>query len=271
MEKSNLREHVSGTPSLVNWKSIFAGLFVAVIVNLLLTALGVGIGGTSASSLIENNENARGLATGAAVWIAIAGLISLAAGGYFAARTSHFITARVGAVQGVVIAAIFFTFMIYGAGVTIGAAGKGLSSVAGAVGAGVGDVASSPEVQNVVQKALGDSALKSDPATVVQGLVVRLLRGDVQGTKTYFAYQTGLDAAEVDTRMASLQQEFNETLRTIGTKAANAASAAGWTLFTTLLLGVAAAAFGGAMGSRVNLKRPLSDQQSTPFITRSAA
>ena len=79
--------------------------------------------------MIQEGSNASGLATGAAIWIGVSVVLSLAAGAYFAARTSTFITGRIGAAQGLIISALFFGFMIYGAGQTIGIAGRGSSAV----------------------------------------------------------------------------------------------------------------------------------------------
>lgn len=257
-----VREHVySAHHSLINWKSIFAGLFVTLIVYVALTALGAGIGGSSAANAIEEGRSSNALASGAGIWVGISVLVSLAVGGYFAARTSTFITGRVGAAQGLIIASLFFAFMVYGVGVTIGAAGKGLGNLVSALGMGAGDLATNPSVQSAVQKALGDVNLKSDPSVVAEGLATRLLRGDTDGARIYLAYQTGLSQSEVSARIETLQQEFNTTIRGVAANTAQAVSSAGWSLFWILALGIAAAVSGGALGSRANLRKPLADEQ----------
>ena len=267
--RENVLEHVQG--SLISWKSIFAGLIVAVIAHLALSALGAGIGGASASSSLADGGNASGAAAGTGIWIGIAALLALFIGSYFATRTSPFITARVGAAQGLIIAAMFFAFLIYGAGMTVGAAGKGLGSMASAVGKGAGDISSSPAVQSTISKALGGANLKSDPSVVAQNLTSMMIRGDNDGAKNYLVYQTGMSRAEIDSKITTMKAEFDQKARDAGVAAAKGVSAAGWSLFIVLVLGAAASIFGGGLGSRANSKSPLADEHRTRAFVPSPA
>jgi hypothetical protein len=271
MARQVVREHLySSHYSLISWKSILAGLFVTLITYVALSALGAGLGGATASSVIRSGGGADNLATGAAVWIGVSTLLALAAGSYFAARTSTFITSRIGAAQGLIIASIFFSFMIYGVGKTLGFAGKGLGNMASTVTSGAGDLASDPMVQNTVQQALGDANLKSDIKTVVQNLGTFLIRGDRDSARNYLSYETGLPPEEIEARFEKLQQEFSANLKTAGVRTAKAVSNAGWALFITLLIGIGASVGGGALGSVINLRRPLTDEKEFPHITRHA-
>jgi hypothetical protein len=250
------QEHAA-VHSYISWKAIFAGVLVAFVVNMLLMALGAGIGGAASVGLAREGDGAAGLAAGAGIWIAVACLLSLFAGGFFATRASTFITPTGGGAHGFLIAAIFFAVAIYGAGATIGAAGRGISSMAGSVAEGAGNLADNPAVQNVVERSLGDVKLRSDSATVAKNLSVFLIRGDETAAKNYLAYQSGLAPAEVDARLAALRTEFEARTKEILAATAQAVSAAGWTLFVTMFLGLAAAIFGGIQGARENVKHPL--------------
>lgn len=266
------REHVlTHQHSLISWKPIFAGLFVAFVIHATLMALGVAIGGATVSEMIENGSNVNGLATGAAIWIGISALLSLAAGSYFAARTSTYITGRIGAAQGLTIAALFFTAMMFGVGQVVGMAGQGMGRAAGAMGAGVANIASNTSVQNTVEDALGGTTLKSDPSVVVKGVLTRLIAGNPDSAKAYLGYQTGLSSADLDARFATLQTNFQNTMTTVATKAADAAAKSAMSVFLILVVGIGMAVLGGATGAWANFKKPLAEETTNEnFIAHPA-
>lgn len=262
-ENATLREHAySSQYSLISWKPIIAGLFVTAFTYISLSALGAAIAGNSAADVIQEGRNGSTLVMGTVIWIGLSALLSLSAGSYFAARTSTFVTGRIGAAQGLVIASLFFSFMIYGFGKTVGTIGSGLGNMLGAASMGITNIASTPAIQNIVERAYGATNLKSEPAVAVQGLAGRLLQGNMESARNYLAYQTGLPAAAVDSRLATLEVEFKSTMKTVGINAAEAVSNAGWSLFLTLFLGMASAVVGGAFGSLANYKKPLTDEHS---------
>jgi hypothetical protein len=111
---------------LLCWKSVLAGVLISIMAYMILTALGAGIGGLTASSLISNDEGGGGLATGAGLWLGISSVISLFLGTYFALRVSKYVTNKVGAAHGFLIASIFFILLIWGIGRTIGGISRGI-------------------------------------------------------------------------------------------------------------------------------------------------
>jgi hypothetical protein len=77
-ETTELRaEDVTGVRSRVAWGAIFAGLFVALAVSVLLSILGTALGLTAADTTRSDY-----VATGAAIWAALTGLIALFLGGW---------------------------------------------------------------------------------------------------------------------------------------------------------------------------------------------
>lgn len=259
-ENGAQREHLySAHQSLINWKPIFAGVFVAFITYVTLSALGAGVFGASIANTLENGNSASTLTGAAAIWMVISCLLSLFAGTYFATRTSTSITARIGAAQGGVIASLFFAFMLYGVGKSIGAAGSGLSSLVGVAGESSASLLATPAVQNTIDRALGGSTLKSEPTVVAQELAVRLLRGNTESARNYLAYQTGLPASEVQARFAVMENEYRAAMQSAGVATADAVAKAGWSLFAILVLGMGSAIFGGSLGSRANFRKPLAD------------
>lgn len=68
----------------VRWPAVFAGIFAAISLLLVLSVLGVAIG----FSAYDRGDNPRNYLMGAGWWAAISALIAFAFGGWFAARTS---------------------------------------------------------------------------------------------------------------------------------------------------------------------------------------
>ena len=242
---------------LVCWKSVAAGVLITIMSYMILTALGAGIAGMSASSHIANEENATGLASLAGVWLGISAVISLFLGSYFTLRISRFVTNKVGAAHGFVVASIFFVLMVMAAGSGLGSIASGIGSAVKGVGNGSADLAQSPMVQDVFNNAIGTDKLKDSPREVVNGLAIRFGQGDVQSAKNYFAYETGMSASEVDAKFSEMQAKFEAAAKTVGEKTAQVVAAAGWSLFVTFLVGLAAALIGGRVGAHANVDRPL--------------
>src|SRR3954469_4669797 len=71
----------------VSWGAIFAGLFVTIVVEMILTLLGAAIGAATINPRTEANPT-QGLGIGSAIWLLISSLISLFCGAYVAGRLS---------------------------------------------------------------------------------------------------------------------------------------------------------------------------------------
>lgn len=247
---------------LVSWRSIIGGLFVAFLCLAILLSLGMAFGGIG----LDDGTSAQraGIFTG--VWFLISAILSLFAGSYFAARISKFHTNRLGSAQGLVIASLFFAFFLWQTFSALGWAGRtatsAVSGAANVVGMGANQAAQSPMVTNIVENSLGDLNFRSEPQAVLSGVASRLLSGDVQGAKTYLANQTpGVTTQEINQRVDQLQTQVNQAVVQARDTAATALQATGWSLFATLVLGAAAAISGGALGSRANLRKPLTREQ----------
>src|SRR5688572_14890487 len=75
-------------PRRISWGAIFAGLTAAVIIQMLLTLLGVGIGAATINPLQEQAPG-EGLGIGAAIWFFASSLIAMYVGGRVAGRFSN--------------------------------------------------------------------------------------------------------------------------------------------------------------------------------------
>ncbi len=246
---------------LVSWRSIVAGLLVALLTFALMLSLGLAFGGIG----LADGASAQGATVFTGLWLLCSSLIALFAGSYFAARISKTHTGRIGSAQGLVIASLFFGILFYQMATAVGWLGHTVFATA----RGVGQVAATgaqraveiPAVNAAIEGAIGDLKLKSDPQTVTTGLASRLIRGDVENAKTYLAYQAGISRAEADRRIATLRERVDQALVQAREAAAKGLQAAGWTIFLTLLIGGAAAVSGGALGSMANVRKPLEEYE----------
>lgn len=262
--QNSAREHMGFAHyPLISWRSIAAGLIFSIICYVALTALGVAIMGASADQLIGNgtNNNAgSGFAMGAGIWTIVSVLISLMVGGYFAARISNLVTGKMGGAQGIVIASLFFSLLLYGAGSAIGAIGKGMGNAAKAMSGSTDTLFSSQIVQDTVEQSFEGLNLKSSPEIVARGLAARIIRGDDEGAKSYLAYQAGVPVSEVDSRIATMREQATAGMTKAASVTAQGMQAAGWTVFLSLVLGLVACVVGGLLGARANTRKPLVDQ-----------
>lgn len=244
--------------SSISWRAIFAGFFISFMVYLILASLGLAIGGASLKGVVQGQGGGQGLTLGSGIWLVATALISLFIGSYLAGRVSGLVTSRIGGVQGFVVAALFFAFMISQVGAIVGTVGSGLGNVIGSAGTVAQSATTNPQVQAVIQDRLADLKLKSPPDQVAQGLASRLIRGDTTGARDYLAQQAGISRAQADRKINQFRTEFQDKMRDIGTATAKAVSIAGWTLFGVFLLGTIFGVLGGAAGARRNLSRPVS-------------
>lgn len=72
----------------VSWGAIFAGVAVALVVQLLLNLLGAGIGAAVIDPASNDKPSATTLSVTTAIWFVVSGLVASFVGGYFASRLS---------------------------------------------------------------------------------------------------------------------------------------------------------------------------------------
>ena len=114
----------------VSWGGILAGLLTAISVQILLSTLGLAIGFWA----IEPSEGAEGfdgIATGTGIWWLVTGLISLALGGWVAARLAGTPNRVDGSLHGLVTWGLATFLSLYLVGTTVGMIISGAASALG--------------------------------------------------------------------------------------------------------------------------------------------
>ncbi|MEX1032359.1 MAG: hypothetical protein WDZ30_03280 [Cellvibrionaceae bacterium] len=117
----------------VSWGAIFAGLIIAIALQILLGLLGIGLG----LQILNPSDpvggvRAWGIAT--SLYVVVVQIISLFAGGYIAARLAPALTDQTAMFHGLTIWALATIIMVWIGGTTVGLAFSGLSNAISTVG-----------------------------------------------------------------------------------------------------------------------------------------
>lgn len=266
----------------LSWGAAFAGVVIAVAVQLVLGILGTGIGLSMVDPVEGTTPGATGFGIGAGIYWLITTILALGLGGYAAARVSG-VTERFDAlVHGLVVWGVTLILTLYlltsAVGGIIGGAFRTVGAVAGAAGSTVG--AAAPKAAEIARIDNGDvrqeaakylSDAPSDPAQMTpeqaQAEIAKqlpaLARGGAEGAQAegrivdIVAAQRKISRpeaqAQVDRAKADFVKAKNDTVQTAKSAADSAAGAAAGTSFVivlALVIGAAASAFGAAAGAR---------------------
>jgi hypothetical protein len=268
-------ENVINTHALISYRAIVAGLLISMLAMIGLIGLGLGFGGIG----LDEETSAHSVGVFSGIWFVVSVLLSLFIGSYFASRVSKFRTARVGSVQGLVIAALFLGFFFYQIISGLASAGSAIGSLVGKSGGmiaqGTRMASQHPTVTNTInnlaEDVLGELNLRSSPQVVAQGLGSRIIRGDTEGAKNYLALEAGITPTEADNRIAQVKAKVDQYLADIKEGTGMVLRSTGWSLFLMVLLGALSAIFGGAIGAKVNFRKPLILEREEHYPTGQAA
>ncbi|WP_266367345.1 hypothetical protein [Tellurirhabdus rosea] len=152
----------------ISWGAVFAGVLVAVLVQLTLSLLGLGIG-LSTLDVTEEANPAAGLGIGSAIWYAVQTLVALFIGGWVAGRLASAPRTFDSIIHGILTWCLVTLLTFYLLTTVVGRIIGGVSSLVGnafnIVGnaAGAGLVAAAPAIQDQIQNADIDlSQLKTE-------------------------------------------------------------------------------------------------------------
>jgi hypothetical protein len=263
----------------ISWAAVVGGVVLAVVLQLLFSLLGAGIGLGTVDSNAGSTPMTSTLGIGAGLWWILSSCIAVRVGGFVAAWFAGVEIRFDGILHGLVtwgIATLLTFWLLTSAiGGIVGGGFSALGSVASATGSSVGDAAKplaqaagvSPDmIQQQAQAYLQPT--DSNPATMSpqdaqKAIATNLTTYAGGGTDaaaakerviTIMAAQMKIshdDAAKkFDDTQAKLQQARDKAVQTAKDAAdasASAASKASFGAFIVVLLGGLAAAFGGSM------------------------
>ena len=273
------------TPTRISWGAIFAGVVLAIAIQLVLGILGTGIGLSLVNPVEGTTPGATGFGIGAGLYWIVTTVIALGAGGYAAARVAGVHDRFDGLVHGLVVWGVTLILTLYlltsAVGGIIGGAFRTVGAVASAAGSGIG--AAAPKVADVAGVDTSDvrneaaaylSTAPSDPAQMtpeqaqkeIAKQLPALARGGTDGAQAesrivdIVAAQRKISRPEAQAQVTQAKAQFvktkNDAISTAKSATDTAAGVAAGTSFMlviALLIGAGAAGFGATTATRRRL------------------
>ena len=278
--------YIRKTATRLSWGAIFAGVVIAVAVQLVFGILGAGIGLTMVDPVEGTTPGATGFGIGAGIYWLITTILALGAGGYAAARVAGVHERFDALVHGLVVWGVTLILTLYlltsAVGGIIGGAFRTVGAVAGAAGTTVSTAA--PKAASIAGIDEGDirseaaaylSDAPSDPSQMTAEQAQKeiakelpaLARGGSDGQQAesrivdIVAAQRKISRPEAQAQVTRAKQQFvrtkNETVATAKSatdQAAGAATGTSFVLVLALLIGAAASGFGATAATRRRLR-----------------
>ena len=266
----------------MTWGAIFAGVAIALAIELMFALLGAGIGLSLIDPAAGDSASAGGLGLGGLIWWGLSTIVALAAGAYASVRAAGIARPFDGAVQGLAIWGVTLLLTVYlltsAIGGLVGGAFRAVGGLAGAAGSSVGAVAPTvaqaagidqddvnDQVSALIKPAPVDpsSMTRDESRKAIIGEMPALARGGDDGRDAenriadIIAVQDKVSHDDALARVKQAKQRFfaakHDTIATAKSATSHGASIAAGTSFTAflvLLLGGVSAAAAGQFATR---------------------
>jgi hypothetical protein len=265
VESSTSRAELFFSPfARISWGAIFAGLFLIVAVQLILSLLGIAIGLSTVRPADPANPSAGALSLGAALWWIASNWTALVLGGYVASRLAQGANVVDGILHGFVTWALALVVAVV---VFTGAVGAGIGSIAnvansivpssGAMAAAAGNGGQGGRFADAARQLMQqqDPAKLSDEAAAaeVAAGAARIAAGDKSVDRDRLAQVIAAKAQispdDAKRRISEWEERARQTAREVADKAVTVGrSVAIWT-FIAVLIGAIGACLGGWIGA----------------------
>jgi hypothetical protein len=266
----------------IAWGAVFAGVVVALAIQLVLNLLGMGVGGATLNPLGDDSPSATSLSIGAGIWFAVSGILAALAGGYTAGRLAGVPNDSTAGWHGLTTWAlatlVIFYLLTSTLGGILGGAYRGITSALGGVAGAVRSTAqtaaqvAAPNASQMadpfssIEQSLRGATPGNDPAAL-RDAAIAAVRAAVTGDQQKVAEareraaQTIARAQNISVEDARRQvqqyeQQYRQAVDQAKQQAKQAADTAAKTVsraallgFISLLLGAIAAWFGGRIGA----------------------
>jgi hypothetical protein len=248
----------------VSWGAIFAGVVVGLVVQVLLTMLGVGIGVATLDPGTGDNPGVSTFSIVTGIWYVISGIVAAYTGGYIAARMSGKTVATSGALHGLTTWAFTTLLVLYllstAVGGIVGGAFSGITNALGGLGRTAAQTAapliaeSNPldAIENQVRATGTDPEALNAAATNALRALVTGDEADAEAARDQAAQALAtarnipLDQAEQ--QVAEMEERYQQTVDQAQRLAAETADTAASVLSTGALLAFVALVLGAAAG-----------------------
>lgn len=271
----------------VSWGAILAGVAVALVVHVLLTMLGVGIGAATLDPGTGDNPAAATFSVASAIWYAVSGIVAAFAGGLVAARLSGRTDAHLGGLHGLTAWAVTTLLMLYlltsSVGAVVGGAFSGVTAaiggvsqtVAQAAGPALDDANPLDALERQISATGNDpEALRQRALNAMRGLATSDEAGREvarQEAAQALADMRSIPLPEAQQQVEQIEQQYRETVDQAQATATEAAETAASALavgaiaaFVALIAGAVAAWLGG----RTGVSQPITTVAASQTVRR---
>lgn len=265
----------------ISWGAVFAGAVLALVVQLVLNMLGIGVGAATLDPATGDNPSATAMSMGAGIWFAVAGILAALAGGYAAGRLSGAPKESTASWHGLIAWAVSTIVVFYllttVIGGIVGGAYRGMASLVGGAANAVGSTAqtaaqvAAPDLQRAadpfssVEQSIRGATGGTDPGALRDAAVAAVraaITGDEQKAQEArdravetLAKAQNISVEEARKQVQQYEQQYRQAVDQAKQQATQAADAAARgvsraALFgaISLMIGAVAAWFGGRMG-----------------------
>ena len=266
----------------VSWGAVLAGVMVALVTQLILNLIGIGIGAASFDPTSNANPSGTTFSIAAGIWWGLSGIIAALAGGYTAGRLSGQPAETSGSWHGLTAWAVTTLLVFYllstSVGAIVGGAFRTLGNVAGSATQALGTsaqtaaqmaapaLARSPDPLASIDESIRSASGGTDPAALrdaATSAVRAALTSDPAGQEAAreravqaLAKAQNIPVEQARTQVAQYEQQYRQVVDQAKRQATAAADATATAVSRgalfgaiALLFGALAAWFGGRMGA----------------------
>src|SRR5216684_4947532 len=267
------------TLSKISWGAVLAGVVVALVTQLLLNMLGIGIGAATLNPVEGDNPSAMSLSIGAGLWFALSTILAALAGGYAAGRLAGVLRESTAGWHGLTAWALTTLVIFYLLGSTVGGllggAYRGMTNALGNVSSAIGSTAETvtqiavtriADPFSSIEESIRSAVPGNDPATLRDAAIIAVravVTGDPQQAAEareraaqVIARAQNISVEDARTQVQQYAQRYRQAADHAKQQVTQAADAAAKTVSRaalfgaiSLLLGGLAGWFGGRMGA----------------------
>ena len=266
----------------VSWGAVLAGVVVALVTQIVLNMLGIGIGAATLDPVAGDSPSATSFSIGAGIWFALSGVLAALAGGYVAGRLAGAPKESTAGWHGLTTWAlttlVIFYLLTSTVGGILGGTYRTLTSALGSVASTVGSTAqtaaqvAAPGLARVadpfssIEQSLRSATGGNDPAALRDAAIAAVraaITGDQQKAEELreraaqaIARAQNISVEDARTQVQQYEQQYRQTVDQAKQQAKQAADTAARAVsrsallgVISLLLGAVAGWFGGRMGA----------------------
>ena len=270
-----------GARSRIAWSAIFAGVVLVFSVELLLNALGAGVGLGLVTPVTGGTPTAGSFGAGAGLWLVVSTIIAFVVGGFVAGRLAGAPSRFDGVLHGLVVWGLTLLMVLYFLGAAAGGILSGVFHLAGGAAslASQGAQAAGPQVaaaagvdtdtvqdqlaaymgpsvtdpaqmtpqdaQKAMAKEVPNLAAGGDRAAAARQRIIPIIAAQQHVSQDEAARRFDAGRARFEQDRVTAQQKATETAQA----SAAGVSKASYLTFAALLIGALAAAAGGMLAS----------------------